>query len=442
MRSGGRGPGGGETSGATGIRHSVRALRHRNFALFWSGALISNSGTWIQNATVPYVLYQLTRSEAWVGLATFAQFIPSVLFGPLGGSLADRLDRRKFLVLTQSLLCAAAVGMWLLWIAGLARPVVILGLVAVSGTLNGLNTPSWQAFVPALVPREDLLSAITLNSLQFNAARAIGSGMAGLVLYKLGPSSAFLFNAVSFLCVLLALSMVNLPPAPRRASADGGVLSQFADAVRYAGHRPGIMVGITTAIAIAFFGYPIVQFAVVFAQRVYHVGNMQYGLLAASMGIGALVAAPLVSGWDTVLPRATVARVAFPLYGLAVFLFGVSGDFLLGFVALLLAGAGFLAVISATNTAVQIIVADSMRGRVLACRTMSFTLAYAIGGLVQGQLAEWFGPRVTVGTAGAALLGFALFLSVIRPRLLSHLDDPPDGEPAPAPVAGTRPAMS
>lgn len=442
MRSSGTGsPHGEHQAGATGIRHSVRALRHRNFALFWTGALISNSGTWIQNATVPYVLYQLTHSEAWVGLATFAQFIPSVLFGPLGGSLADRLDRRRFLVITQTLLGISAIAMWLLWIAGLASPVAILGLVAVSGTLNGLNTPSWQAFVPALVPREDLLSAITLNSLQFNAARAIGSGLAGLVLYKLGPSSAFLFNAISYLCVLLALSMVRLPAFVPRPAASGGVLSQFAVAVRYAARRPGIMIGIMTAIGIAFLGYPIVQFAVVFAQSVYHVGNLQYGLLAAAMGIGALIAAPLVSGWDTVMPRATVTRVAFPLYGAAVLAFGVSGNFVVGFIALLFAGAGFLAVISATNTAVQIIVADSMRGRVLACRTMSFTLAYAIGGLIQGQLAEWFGPRVTVGGAGAVLLAFALFLSV-RPALLAHLDDPPDSEPADVAGGDTRPALS
>jgi MFS family permease len=423
------------------VRHSVRALRHRNFALFWAGALVSNSGSWVQNATVPYVLYQLTRSEALVGLATFAQFLPGVIFGLIGGSLADRLDRRRVLLVTQSALGVAAFALWLLWVAGLRSPAAILVLVAVTGTLSGLNTPSWQAFVPALVPREDLLSAITLNSLQFNAARAIGSALAGLVLYKLGPANAFLFNAISYLCVLGALLLVKLPAHEARAAAPGNVLTQFAAAVRYARRRTGITLGITTAIGIAFLGYPIVQFAVVFAESVYRVGKLEYGLLAAAMGIGALVAAPLVSGWDAVVPRATVTRIALPVYGAAVLLFGISGRFWLGMIALLLAGGGFLAVISATNTAVQIIVADSMRGRVLACRTMSFMLAYSIGGLVQGQLAEWFGPRPTVGTAGALLLGFGLYLAA-KPQLLAHLDDGPDTEEAAATAATVPAAVS
>ncbi|MCC6435123.1 MAG: MFS transporter [Acidimicrobiales bacterium] len=425
-----------------GFRHSVRALRHRNFAVFWAGALISNSGSWVQNATVPYVLYQLTRSEAWVGLATFAQFIPGVVFGPLGGSLADRLDRRRFLILTQALLGGAAVALWLLWAAGLRSPVAILLLVAATGVLSGLNIPTWQAFVPALVPREDLLSAITLNSLQFNAARAIGSGLAGLVLYKLGPANAFLLNAVSYLVVVGALLLLQLPTATARRPAEGGVMRQFAEAVRYARVRPGISLGIVMALLIAFLGNPIVQFAVVFAESVYHVGKLQYGLLAAAMGLGALVSAPLVSGWDTVVARGTVVRWTLPLYGLSVTIFGLSNGFVIGFVALIAAGAAFLAVISATNTAVQIIVADSMRGRVLACRIMSFTLAYSFGGLIQGQVAEWVGPRVTVASAGALLLAAGLYLAWGRPGLLEHLDDAPDVDPDVADEPSAQPSSA
>lgn len=410
---------------ATGLRHAVRALRHRNYAIFWTGALISNSGSWIQNATVPYVVYGLTRSELWVGLSTFAQFIPSVLFGPLGGSLADRHDRRRVLVVTQTLLALAAMAMWVFWVAGVRSPSLILVLVSLTGVLGGLNIPSWQAFVPALVPREDLLSAITLNSLQFNAARALGSAMAGLVLYKLGVAAAFLANAISFGCVLAALAAVRLPRGRAVGATEKGVVRQFAAAMRYVRGQPGIGVGLLTAILIAFFGNPIVQFAAVFAEDVYHVDKLAYGLLAAAMGIGALLVAPLVSGWDAVLPRASVVRVGLPIYGLACALFGATDVFGIGFVALILTGAGFLAVISATNTAVQVIVADHMRGRVMAARVMSFTLAYSFGGLMQGWAAEHFGPRPTVTAAGLALFVFALVL-ITRPNLVRHLDDPPD----------------
>jgi predicted MFS family arabinose efflux permease len=158
------------------------------------------------------------------------------------------------------------------------------------------------------------------------------------------------------------------------------------------------------------------------------------------MGIGALISAPLVSGWDAVLPRATVVRFSLPLYGLAVTVFGLSGNFWVGLVALIAAGGGFLAVVSATNTAVQIIVAESMRGRVLACRVMSFTLAYSFGGLVQGQVAEWVGPQATVTAAGAILLGCGLFLTIARRDLLTHLDDPPDHDAPGPPGEGRAPS--
>jgi MFS family permease len=410
---------------ATGLRHSVRALRHRNYALFWVGALVSNSGTWIQNATVPYVLYKITGSNLWVGLSTFAQFLPSVAFGPIGGSMADRFDRRRVLLVTQTLLAIAAVGMWVSWIGGVRSPGLILALVAVSGVLNGLNVPSWQAFVPALVPREDLLSAITLNSLQFNAARAVGSALAGLVLYRFGAGAAFMANALSFGCVLLALAAVQLPRQIAHVATERGVTRQFAAALRYVQARPGIFVGIITSILIAFLGNPINQFAVVFATDVYHVDKLAYGLLASAMGIGALLSAPLVSGWDAVLRRADVVRYGLPAYGLACAMFGFSTHFSIGFIGLILAGAGFLAVISATNTAVQVIVADRMRGRVMAARVMSFTLAYAFGGLVQGWLADAIGPRVTVTGAGLLLAAGGLALAS-RPSLLAHLDDPAD----------------
>lgn len=403
----------------------MRALRHRNYAWFWTGALISNCGTWIQNATVPYVLYELTKSTLWVGLSTFVQFLPSVAFGPLGGSMADRFDRRRVLLLTQSLLAVGALAMWGIWVAHFRSPTLILVLVGISGTLNGLNVPSWQAFVPALVPREDLLSAITLNSLQFNAARAVGSGLAGLVLYRLGASAAFLANAASYGCVLLALLAVTLPRHIPTPATERGVTRQFVAALRYVRGETGILLGVASAILIAFFGNPIVQFAVVFAKDVYHVDKLAYGLLAAAMGIGALVAAPLVSGWDAVVRRADVVRYALPAYGLACALFGFSTHFVIGFIGLVFAGATFLACVSATNTAVQVIVADRMRGRVLATRVMSFTLAYSLGGLVQGWLADRIGPRATVTGAGLVLFAAALLLSS-RPTLLAHLDDPPD----------------
>lgn len=393
--------------------------------MFFAGALISNTGSWLQNVSVPFVLYKLTKSELWVGAATFAQFLPTVLFGPLGGSLADRFDRRRVLMVTQSLLAVAAATLWLTWSAGVRAPWPILLIVAATGVCAGLNIPSWQAFVPSLVPREDLLSAITLNSLQFNAARALGPAVAGVVLAHGGPGTAFLLNAFSFGFVLLSLLLLKQRGGHPTARPVGGVMSQFASALRYVGTQRGIALSLVIAALIAFLGNPITQFTVVYNEAIYHKGNVALGLLAAAMGIGAVAIAPLISGWDEVMSRGTVVRVALPFYGLCCALFGASTNVIWGFVALLGTGAGFLAVISASNTAVQIIVADEMRGRVLAARVMSFTLSYSVGGLAQGYFASRFGLRPTVTTAGVLLVIFAVLLA-IRPNLMAHLDDPAD----------------
>ncbi len=407
-----------------GIAWSMRALRHRDFAIFWTGALVSNSGSWLQNVAVPYVLFQLTGSTLWVGLATFAQFLPGVLFGPLGGALADRYDRRRVLVLTQSLLAVASLMLWASWAAGFRRPVLILALVAVTGVVGGLNIPSWQAYVPSLVPRADLLSAVTLNSLQFNAARALGPAVAGLILAGWGAGAAFLLNALSFIFVLAALFLVKRRDEARPAHDGTGVMRQFVSALRYIRTQPGLEVSILVAFLVAALGNPVVQFTVVYAEDVYHVGSLAYGLLAAAMGIGAAVAAPLVSGWDASLSRATIVRYGLPLYGLSCAAFGASGNYTLGFIALVVSGGGFLAVISATNTSMQIIVADAVRGRVLAARVMSFTLAFSVGGLIQGSLADVIGVRPTVTGAGLILAALGIWLAT-RPKLL-RIDDPPD----------------
>ena len=177
----------------------------------------------MQNLAVPYVLYEVTESAFWVGLATFTQFLPAMVLGPLAGSIADRFDRRRVLLVTQSLMAAAALALWAAWASGVRSAGWILALVTLAGIFGGINIPSWQAFINDLTPREDLLSAVTLNSLQFNAARALGPGIAGVLLATFGPSWAFLVNAVSFGFVLLALLLVRTRPAPLAVALTGGI---------------------------------------------------------------------------------------------------------------------------------------------------------------------------------------------------------------------------
>ncbi len=417
-----------------GIRYGVRAFRHRDYRLFFFGALASNSGNWLQNLAVPFVLFEMTQRSVWVGLAGFAQFIPAFFLGPIGGSLADRMDRRVVLLVTQALMAVAAFALWGTWAVGWRSPMLVLAITALTGIFSGLMIPSWQAFVPSLVPKEDLASAITLNSTQFNAARAIGPALAGLLLATAGPAWAFFFNGASFLAVMGVLWVIRPLEADSRRTTTDGVIKGFVSAIGYIRQRTGVMVSVLCAMLVAFFGNPVTQFTVVFTDQVYFAGPRVLGVLAAAVGIGAVMVAPALSSWDTLVPRSSVVRFGLPVYALAVISFGLAPNWPLGLVALLVVGAGFLAVIATTNTSIQLIVADEMRGRVMSARVMGFTLAFPLGSLLQGVLADMWGPQATVVAAGSCLLIVAIFLAS-KPAVLAELDRVDDTPDRPGPGA-------
>lgn len=409
----------------TGLRYSLRAFRHREFRIFWSAALVSNTGSWLANLTVPYVLYDLTHSAFWVGLAALAQFLPGVVMAPYGGALADRHDRRRVLLVAQTGLAAAAVALWALWVSGVRDPYAILALVAVAGTFHGVNLPAWQSFVHDLVPRRDLASAVGLNSLQLNAARAVGPAVAGVLLATLGPGWAFLFNAVSFAFVIAALLLVRtsvvVSRQPRSSLVEG-----FVSAVLYIRAQPGIQCAILVSVLVGILGNPIFGFTVVFASDVFHVGAVGLGGLNAVLGIGSLIAALIVTGARGGSLGRTV-RWAFILFALAMGGFAAAPNVWTGGVALAVVGGCFLSVVSSANTAMQLIVADHMRGRVLAVRIMLFTLSFPVGSLGQGWVSDRMGPRTAVLGASAVMLLVGLFLAFWRAgRILDRLDDPHD----------------
>ena len=405
----------------------MSAFRHRDFTIFWIGALLSNIGTWLQGLTIPYVIFEVTGSALWVGAVSAAQFIPQVVLSPIGGSLADRYSRRRLLLMTQSALGLTAALLWLAWLAGVREPLALLAFIAVGGIFNGLNVPSWQAFVSDLVPREDLRSAITMNSLQFNAARAIGPGIAGVLLALLGPAWAFGINAASYACVLAALLAVRALQAPVRSAADRGLIRQFGDAIRYTAGQPGLVMVLIVSVLVGLLGNPVFGFTVVFAGSVYHVGAVALGLLNVAFGVGAVLAAPIVSGAWWPAPRSQVVRFALFGYAAAMIVFAVAPWYPIGLAALVGVGGGFLAVIASVQTSLQTIAADHYRGRVLALRLTIFTLTFPVGGLVQGALADLIGPQTTVLLAGLVLLAAATVLALLRGNLrLARLDDPHD----------------
>jgi MFS family permease len=384
------------------------AFRYRNFSLMWSASLLSSSGTWLQNVAVPFVIYRITESGAWLGFTVFLSYVPMVITGPWAGSVADRYQRRSVLLVTGLLQFALTMALWAVWAAGERRIGPILLLLVANGFAAGFSVASWQAFVTELVPREHLLNAVTLNSAQFNAARAFGPAVGGIVLATLGPGWSFFINAMTFLAMVFALLLVKVPPLVRaKVVGRARPLSEMLDAVRYVRTEAGIVVCLLVVFTLGFLGGPLFNLLVVFADDVFEVGGGVYGLLAGCMGAGAILVAPLVAGRGS---------------GMALVALGLAPVVPLAAAALLVAGAGYLGISSTLNTTVQLQVTELMRGKVLALYIMVLTIAVPLGSLVQGWLVDLIGVQATVSGAGALFLVVFLVLKFATSRL-DAMDD-------------------
>lgn len=409
-----------ETGAAVG---AFAAFRVRNFALMWTSSLLSSTGTWLQNVAVPFVVFQLTGSGAWLGVTAFLSLLPMVLLGPLAGSVADRFPRREVLLIGGAVQGVLTLVLWLTWVAGIRSIGLLIVLTTANAAVSGVTVASWQAFVTDLVPRRLMLNAVTLNSAQFNAARAFGPALGGLVLATLGVSWAFFFNALSFFAMVVGLVLVRIERT-RRPKPDGRprALAEMWSALRYVRNEKGIVAALVVVFALGLLGGPLFNLLVVFTERVYEVGDGAYGLLAACLGTGAILAAPVIAGWGSRQSRSRMVTIAMVAYGSALVAVGAAPVYPLAAVALLVAGAGYLGISSTLNTTLQLQVTEAMRGRVLALYVMSLTLAMPIGSLVQGYLVDVIGVQWTVAGAGTVFL--AVF-AVLRfgTGLFPHMDD-------------------
>ena len=396
-----------------GLRVAVRAFKHRDFSLYWTAALLSSIGTWVQNTTVPYVVYDLTGSKSLIGITAFLNMFPTVLVGPLAGSLADRFPRRKVLLVTQVAQASVAATLWLVWLTGADSVPALLVLVTLAAAASGLNIPAQQAYVTELVPKRDLLNAITLNSAQFNAARAIGPAIAGVTLATLGAAWGFFLNAVSFMAMIAALFLVRTLDV-QRERPEGNVRQQFAEGWRFVREKREILLCMAIVVLVAGLGMPVAQLMPAFASDELGVGKSGYGLLASALGIGGIVATPIIGGWGDAVRRSRLVVFGLLLYGLVLLGFANAPNLAVAVVCIGVAGACFLAIISSLNTTVQLLVDERLRGRIMAIYVMSFTAAYPIGSLIQGAVADRIGAPATTSSAAIALLGVTIWVHTTK----------------------------
>jgi MFS family permease len=411
---------------------TFRALRHRNYRLIWIGFFLSNIGTWMQTVAQGWLVRDLTASTALIGFVSFASSFPQLAFSLFGGVYADLFNRRKLLIFTQTvhLVCAVSLGAlvllrdWNLWMALSIWSVIAITFI--SGLSSTLASPAFQAFVLDLVGREDLPSAVALNSAQFNLSRIIGPTIGGLLFGVIGIAGCYFLNSASFLAVIGALWMMRLPPwqAPGRRNARE-MWRQTVAGVRYARKRPRVqaLLGIATVVSVC--GLPYLIFLPVFARDVLNQEARGLAQLWAATGAGALLSALLMAySLSNSSRRGRLLLAGNVFFGLAVVAFALSRNLALSCLCLALVGGGMVSITTTVNTLLQTLVRDEMRGRVMSMYGLAFIGLPPVGGLLIGLMADvigwrWghHGAQWALAAGGAMIVLSAIGVALAVPRV-------------------------
>lgn len=364
-----------------------------------------------------WLVYRLTGSALLLGTVAFAGQIPVFLLAPLGGALADRVDRRKILVATQSSMMVLTFALAFLTLSHRIQVWHIISLAALTGVVNAVDLPARQAFVADMVARADLVNAIALNSSMFNGARVIGPAAAGIVVAAIGEGWCFFANGVSFLAVIAGLLMMKMD-RPRKA-IEGSPLENIIEGFRFvAGTRPVRALMLLLGL-VSFTAMPYAVLMPVFADQILHGGPKALGLLMGCSGIGALAGAVTLAMRKTVYGLGTWVAVSCAAFGVALLLFSLSRSLWLSAVLLVPVGFCMMIQMASSNTLIQSMVPDRLRGRVMSVYAMTFMGMAPMGALLAGSLAHTLGAPLTVGIGGVvAVLGavvFGLKLPTLRP---------------------------
>jgi MFS family permease len=421
---------------------TFRALRHRNFRLFFGGQLVSLIGTWMQSVAQSWLIYRLTGSAVLLGAVGFTSQFPVFLLAPIGGIVADRVPRRTILIVTQTVAMLLAGALAAVTLAEGVRVWLIFVLGAALGVVNAFDIPARQAFVVEMVERPDVMNAIALNSAMFNGARIVGPAIAGVLVASIGEGWCFFANALSYLAVIAGLLRMRIPPgsvAPVVTSALEHVFEGFRFVARTAPIRVLLLLlGLVSLVAM-----PYTVLMPIFADQILHSGARGLGILMGASGVGALIGALALAARRELRGLGRWVALAMGGFGLSLIGFAFSRSFWLSTALLVPVGGCMMIQMSASNTLIQAMVPDALRGRVMSIYSMMFMGLAPVGALLAGTLASHMGAPSMVIAGGAlaimGAIGFALRLPALRPdarRLIvaQHVagGDPPEETTAPA----------
>ncbi|HEY3311862.1 MAG TPA: MFS transporter [Anaerolineales bacterium] len=379
------------------------SLRHRNFKLLWAGLIVSNTGTWMQNVAQGWLVLQLTNSPIWLGLLGLSFALPMIVLPLVGGAVVDRIDRIKLLFVTQTgAMLTALILAILTWTGSIQIPYILIAAL-VSSALLAFDNPARQALVPDLVPKSDLLNAISLNSATYTGAALVGPAIAGALLTPLGPGTLFFLNAVSYLSVIIALAtMRNVQThgtGPREATLGRSMLAGLSYAIK----NRFILALLGLSALAAIFGRSYQNLLPIFARDIWNGGPAGYGILLSASGAGALVGAFGLASIRKVQHQGAILITSGLIFSLTVILFALSASFWLG-VVLVFAG-GITATVFSTiiSTFIQVEVSNDLRGRVMSLYSITLIGLPSLGAMATGTVAELLGGLT--GAPRAVLIG-------------------------------------
>jgi len=404
-------------------------LRHRSFALVWTAALVSNVGTWMETVAVGDLVAQRTGQAGWTAIVAAAAFLPMGLLGPIGGAIADRLDRRRFVIVTTLLQALCAATLTLLAATDHASPGAVAAVVFVAGGVAGVGFPAYTAMLPDLVPRDDLLAAVSLGQAQFNLGRVVGPALAGIAISLGSYTWAFAINTISFGAMLAALSALHLAHVvPDRS--DDSIWARIRVGARASRRDPGVSAAILLIGVVGLTASPFIALLPAMARVRFDGGAALTSVFVTAQGVGAVAGALVVPALAARFGRHRLLMAGFFALPAALVLYGAAPGPGWATAALVGVGATYICVFSGIGTVVQLRAPMHLRARIVSMYFLALGVFYPIGATIQGPIADRVGlGQVTAGGA-LALLGFVGLLRVARPERLRALDDV-DAYPSP-----------
>jgi predicted MFS family arabinose efflux permease len=396
-------------------RKLFKAFQYRDFRLMWVGACASSIGTWMQIVAQGWLIYRLSHSPFLLALDQFLGGIPIFLFSLIGGVVADRMERRRILLVSQYIQMASATMLTILVAAGVVHVWQILCLSFLSGVAQAFGGPAYQALIPSLVEREDMPNAIALNSIQFNMAITVGPALGGLALSKLGEAWCFGLNALSFVAPIITLSLISARFLPVKTS--DSILSSLKQGVNFIRDRAAMAALTVLAFCITFLAMPLRTYIPVYVKDIFQRGPDTYGNMLSIMGIGTICGSLLVAGMGNMRHKGRFALIVLICLGAGTAAFSLSHWLPLSYGVLLFVGASMMALFATTASLVQLITTDDMRGRVMSVYNCAFRGGMPMGNMVSGWLVPRFTAPIVLGVNGLLLIALGVFFLLFERRV-------------------------